>query len=377
MNIILPFIESRVAIEDLKDIEDFDKIAVRLGLNGYAILNTKFSEKSKLKGKSKHSLEHITRYEIVEESVEKVKKILPKVRHQYELISVKTTSAKVAQWIVKDNRVDILNVPLKSIKETITHPLANVATENETFIEIDLSPIIFDQIKNKSIHLRQLNRMLNILIGERTPFVLTCNVKTPYMFRGKRAIKSIAGIIGIPDSIFKENYEKFHARIEMNQKKLSGKMKAPGIWIKKEDSKKKEKKVKESYDPDILNVISKWKTDSLKNKQLERQRYFLFEILTEKDVKITEKVFLDQFWKSFTEFFGVINSSKSGVYVSKYDEVAKIGILRCSHKTIDHVRSTLAFISKIENTKVLIHVLRVSGTMKNLLTIVKKKSGEK
>lgn len=375
---MVSYIEPRVSLDDTKKIDEYDKIAKRLGIIGFAIFGHEYKIEPKDKGRSYHSVEHISRLEINENQVESIRKLLPNKRYQYELLSIRTTSAKVAQWVVKDNRVDILSIPYESLRELITQPLANVAAENKTFIELELNPLIFESKSNKSIYLRNIRRILSILLQENTPFILSCSVTNPYMFRTKRAIIALAKTIGIPDVIMKSNMDDFYNRIKLNREKLSDKIVAPGIWIIDKKPKEKGKKANKKIKSEKLIEISKLELENLISesksvKDQERQRYLLFEIIKDTKESIVDKDLMDTFWKIFTGFYGIFNSSQSGVYLTKYDEKTALGILRCGHQSLNYVRAALALISKINKINVIIHVMKTSGTLKNLIALTKKK----
>ncbi|MHA1532487.1 MAG: RNase P subunit p30 family protein, partial [Candidatus Heimdallarchaeota archaeon] len=223
-----PYFEPRVKIKEKTDSKLFEKIAKRLQLEGYVILGEKYkkSEKESLV----EPLQKITRVEIKESKVEKIRSLLPKVRNQYELVSVKTSSAKAAQWVVKDNRVDILTIPYKSIKEIITQNLANVAANSQTFLEIDISFLTTSNSFSHSIQMRVLSRVMNLIIREKAPFILTMNVENPLEFREERSIIAMANLVGIPNKAIKENMRKFKERIELNRNKLSPDFITPGVW---------------------------------------------------------------------------------------------------------------------------------------------------
>lgn len=375
---MVPFIEPRVSLNDTTKIDDFDKIAIRLGIIGYAILNQKYKKETIQIGRSYHTIEHISRFEINDNNIENIRKLLPNKRYQFELLSVKTTSAKVAQWVVKDNRVDILSIPFDSIRDIITQPLANVAAENKTFIELILNPLIFDQKINKAVFLRYLRRIFNILLKENTPFILSCDVITPFMFRSKRSIIALAKTIGVPDIITKRNMIEFYKRITINREKLSNKMIAPGIWLSNDKIKNKDKFYDKKINLDKIIDMGKNEMENITSEyknaiEQEKQRYLLFEIIKESKDLINEKDFMDSFWELFANYYGLFNSSQSGIYLTKYDEINSIGILRCSHQSVNSVRTTLSLIVKINKMNVIIHVMKTSGTLKNLINIINNK----
>ncbi|NHJ32882.1 MAG: hypothetical protein FK732_08465 [Asgard group archaeon] len=367
-----PYFEPRVEIIEKKDSKLFDKIATRLQLDGYVVLGEKFKKSKDVK--SEQTLQKITRIEIKENKVEKIRSLLPKIRNQYELVSVNTTSAKAAQWVVKDDRVDILTIPYKSSKEIITDNFANVAANSKTFIEIDLSFLLKETEKSPSVKMRTLTRIMNILIRENAPFVLTTDVRNPLDFRDERSIIALGQLVGIPPKSTKENMIKFQERIKLNQSKLKPEFVTPGI--RKVAEKKQEKKKSSPKKTVLLEEIPFHLKDlPIEKMKLERQRYILFEILQLESTKVELDGLIDLLWKQFTKFYGEVGSSRIGLYVIKFNPEKNIGIIRCNQDSLSALRAMLATITKKEKAKVLFHIMKVSGTLKNLLQIHKKKSG--
>ena len=65
----------------------------------------------------------------------------------------------------------------------------------------------------------------------------------------------------------------------------------------------------------------------------ERQRYILFEIITEDDSPIEKKEVISKIWNSFVAFFGTYNSFQMGLWLIRYEPTNRIGILRCDNMT--------------------------------------------
>ena len=365
-----PYFEPRVTIKEKTDSKLFEKIAKRLQLEGYVVLGEKYKKEDLLE-----PLQKISRIEIKESKVEKIRSLLPKVRNQYELVSVKTTSAKAAQWVVKDNRVDILTIPYKSTKEIITKNFANVAATNQTFLEIDLSFLIKTNSQFPSIKLRTLSRVMNLIIREKAPFVLTFDVQDPLDFRNERSIIALANLIGIPSKTIKENMRKFKERIELNRSKLLPEFIRPGVW--KVEKKKASKKKTTSKDKEIkTEVLFNLKELPIEKIKLERQRYLLFEILQLKEKAFEEKLIIDNLWKRSSILFGEVGSSRLGLYMVEFNSKKSIGIVRCNQFSLSAVRAIMSTITNLEETKIAFHILKVSGTLKNLIRIQKKKAKE-
>lgn len=368
---MIPYYEPSVFLTDEKKIAEFDLIAKRLGLAGYLIIGKTHSKK-KTKD-TKLQVEHISRLEIHPKNVNDLRKELQKQRPKCEILSVKTDDAKIAQWVVKDNRVDIVSIPGKKIKEIITKQFANVAADSQTFIEIDLQPLV-DESVNRSISIRNLARTMNIILQMNAPFVLSLGVKSPYGFKALRSIIALCSLIGIPNSKVKKSLELFNQRIKSNQEKLTEGFISEGITAVEEDEPISKRTVSNDLD---LELPQNLKEQQLGKITLERQRYLLFEILSEKKTKLTQKEFEGMIWQNFNSLFGAVGSSQLGFYVTYFNEEKQFGIVRCSHKYLTAMRAVLAIMNRIEEKPVIFHVMKVSGTLKNLLKISQLKEEKK
>ncbi|NHJ86256.1 MAG: hypothetical protein FK734_12400, partial [Asgard group archaeon] len=320
------FYESHVEIKNNKDLKDFEVIASRLQINGLVVLGI---EQQNLP-QDVISIDLVSRLEISDDNLSKIRNLLGSERRKYEILSVKTLSAKIAQWVVKDNRVDILHIPFEKMKEIITQELANVASQNGTFLEIDCNPLL--NSKNRSFFLRTVSRVMNNILNRKAPFLLTFSVSNPLMLRDRRAIIALASLLGISEKAIKSSIQMLSERIILNRSKLESGYVLPGII---EVSEKKEKiplksniKDDDEFYTEISFPLDEFSNDTFK---FERQRYFLFEILTKSDKEIPKKILEDAIWNIFGDLFGEVGSSRIGFYIQHYDPHKKIGIIRCSH----------------------------------------------
>jgi len=364
---MIQYYEPSVYIIDEKEIPEFDLIAKRLSLSGYLIMDKSFSKKTPKDTKS--SVPHISRLEIHPKNIADLRKELQKQRPKCEILSIKTDDAKIAQWVVKDNRVDIVTISGKKIKGILTKQLANVAADNQTFFEIDLKPLL-DGKTNRSIAIRNLIRTMNIILQEDAPFILSLSVKSPYDFKDIRSIFALCSLIGIPNIKVKKSLKLFNQRIKLNQEKLSQGFIAKGISLVEEKESVEKRTVEEA-----LNIEF---PDNLKEQQLgkitlERQRYLLFEILSKKKTNLLQKELEELIWRNFDLLYGAVGSSQLGFFVNYFNQEKQFGILRCSHKYLTALRAVLATLTHIEKNPVIFHVMKVSGTLKNLKQIAKKK----
>ncbi len=372
---MIPIIEPQVHLGKNFSLERADALAARVGLEGFLLTEKKFG-KPFLKQTSNCSMAVYSRVTIAGSKVATVRRLLAKVRKSFDVVAVQTAEAKVAHWVAKDNRVDILSMPSSSMKELLTKQLTNVAAQIPLFFEIDLKPFLEEKAPPEvnSIYLRQISRALNILLRERAPFIFTLNVGEPFAFKDARSIISFAKVLGIPYLSLKENYLKFKERLERNRKRLTEGFVAPGIWkVPAEEKKYLPKKQKETVENTFV-LLEELKPQSLNEKRLERQRYLLFEIISEKEFELSEKELMNIFWSKFQKLFGEINSSRAGIYLSYYSAEKRVGILRTTHKMVDPVRATLLTIGALKTEKVIVNVLKISGTISNLLATAKQKS---
>jgi RNase P/RNase MRP subunit POP5 len=98
-----------------------------------------------------------------------------------------------------------------------------------------------------------------------------------------------------------------------------------------------------------------------------RWRYVIFHVHSPLNLKVEDlRVTLKKHMRSFLGTYGL---SKNPFKLMAYDEENKIGILKCSHTSLDIIRAALALLSAINDEPSAIHVMKVSGTYKNAKSI--------
>jgi len=95
-----------------------------------------------------------------------------------------------------------------------------------------------------------------------------------------------------------------------------------------------------------------------------RRRYIAYQVIPEEKIPFSDLV--NTIWHSLLNFLGEFGTSEADLWIVKdsFDETRQIGLIRCSHTSVEHVRSALALVQRIGDTRVVIKVLGVSGTMK-------------
>jgi len=107
-------------------------------------------------------------------------------------------------------------------------------------------------------------------------------------------------------------------------------------------------------------------------KNRERKRYLVFEVISERE--IDKRELLKEIWRSVYSLYGDVGASESKIWLIGYDkkkdgdtgiDVSEgMGILRCAAYKVEEVRAALACIYSVNEARVGIRVVGISGTIK-------------
>jgi RNase P/RNase MRP subunit POP5 len=101
----------------------------------------------------------------------------------------------------------------------------------------------------------------------------------------------------------------------------------------------------------------------------ERNRYILFQIIKENNLRIEPKEIPNSIWKSIWKLFGMKEANKVGLWLIQYDNELDLGLIRCSHYTKELIISALALIKKMSGRRVIFSPIKTSGTIKSIKKI--------
>jgi ribonuclease P/MRP protein subunit POP5 len=95
------------------------------------------------------------------------------------------------------------------------------------------------------------------------------------------------------------------------------------------------------------------------------KRYVIFEVIS--DNPITYNDLVNAMWNSMLNFLGELESSKAMVWFIQnlYDEKNQKGVIKCRHDFVEGIRAILSLIQTVGETKVIIKILGVTGTIKS------------
>ncbi len=94
----------------------------------------------------------------------------------------------------------------------------------------------------------------------------------------------------------------------------------------------------------------------------EKKRYIVFEIISDEKIDITlvKKTISEDCLK----FLGELGVSRSGLMIISDQFKDNIGVVKANNKYVDEVKTALSLIKKVDNKKVIVNTIGVSGTLK-------------
>lgn len=96
-----------------------------------------------------------------------------------------------------------------------------------------------------------------------------------------------------------------------------------------------------------------------------KKRYIVYNIISEKPIEYPD--FIDAIWDSCFSLFGEMGTSNMRLWniSNLYNDKEQKGVVKCEHIAVEKVRSCLASIQVIGETKAIVKVIGVTGTLKN------------
>ncbi|MBI2583321.1 MAG: ribonuclease P protein component 2 [Candidatus Aenigmarchaeota archaeon] len=95
-----------------------------------------------------------------------------------------------------------------------------------------------------------------------------------------------------------------------------------------------------------------------------KSRYVIFEVISEGKVVFEDVT--KAIWNAVTEWLGEMGSSEARLWIVKnlYSDSKQIGVIKCAHDRVEHIRVSLALVKMTGETRAIIRVIGVTGTIK-------------
>ncbi len=100
-----------------------------------------------------------------------------------------------------------------------------------------------------------------------------------------------------------------------------------------------------------------------------RQRYILFEIISQNNSVFDKGTIIKSIWKQLIQVFGEHTTFQVGLWMIRWDQSNNCGLIRCDNITKEEVTTAMALIKKISNIPVIFHTRKTSGTIKKTLKL--------
>lgn len=117
-------------------------------------------------------------------------------------------------------------------------------------------------------------------------------------------------------------------------------------------------------------MIDKKKQKTLLPTLKERQRYLVYDVKMDKSEAALPRL-NEYIIKECNSLLGVFDAGKAGIMNVKYDEKTRRGILRVENKYLDKIKVCLGMITIIQDKKVNIDCVYVSGMLNKAESMLK------
>ncbi len=73
-------------------------------------------------------------------------------------------------------------------------------------------------------------------------------------------------------------------------------------------------------------------------------------------------------------FLGTLGMAKHSIMIMSYDEMQKLGVIRCSHDAVTLIRAALALLNNVNGEPASLHIMKSTGTFKKAKFLLKELS---
>ena len=105
----------------------------------------------------------------------------------------------------------------------------------------------------------------------------------------------------------------------------------------------------------------------------ERNRYLLFKLICQDNLKIENTIILGVIWRAIWRYFGLKEASKVGLWLLEFSADSKFGIIRISHNTKEMIITAITLIKEINGKRIIFSPIKTSGTINCIKKHLKEK----
>jgi RNase P/RNase MRP subunit p30 len=153
--------------------------------------NLKFNLKLKSKIRKCSQINIFFRNNLKPNNLNDFKKEISKYSNTNEIISIETIDKQIQIQAAKDSRVDIISFSSFDVLNTISPGVISLTTQNNSFIEFSLAPLIEVNKTLQSKNLRNLYRGIHLAMDLRANYIISGNFDNVFDIRHPRGLISV------------------------------------------------------------------------------------------------------------------------------------------------------------------------------------------
>ncbi|MBN2229816.1 MAG: hypothetical protein JW779_09510 [Candidatus Thorarchaeota archaeon] len=220
-------IDIGVIATDLTRIEPIGRMAHQFGYEGICVSN-------QTNGLVKRTPEGIAIYQranLSGKGIGSIRKQIENTRKHTILLSVQLGSIELTNWVVEDQRVDILTVdPARD--SHLRDSTAHIAAMASTFLEIQFAPLLQTNGLNRSKILKIYREAVSVAVTAGMGVIISSGASQPIELRSPIAMIHIGMLLGLDRTDAEKAIQEYPATIiERNMKKLDSDLVQTGVEI--------------------------------------------------------------------------------------------------------------------------------------------------
>lgn len=224
----------------LKEASELIRVIKKLGYSGFSLIYkiTSFNEKipSRLFKQIKEigeaeKVEFVTRAEITISSVSLTKRILRRVRRQFELISMIPVNREQMVFACRDRRIDIVTILPMRIIRLYKGDFKNIREEGKV-IELLVSPFRDLSIQELASALYNYSKLIDELIKKEIKLIISTGAERAEEIPDPYSKAAFLEVLGVKtDEALNATSTNITEIVERNRKKLCGKIPVRGVEV--------------------------------------------------------------------------------------------------------------------------------------------------
>lgn len=189
----MPAIDFNVRVPDRDSLGTFADMAKTLGFSGIVV-----PIKGELaRGFEINNVMIYTRLDIKSTKLGVLKRELDKARKKFSIIAVPLSEVDIANWAVKEARVDVLTFQHTKNHHNLRSSTARLAAKAGTSLEVSIAPLLDVSGLARSKLIKEYRESITTACNAGMKVILSSGASTPIQMRSPRALNHIGTLFGL------------------------------------------------------------------------------------------------------------------------------------------------------------------------------------